>query len=96
MAFTAAALRRVGFGVSNSIWHYASAGDATAACDTAAFFNLAAGRLKINDIIFVTPTSAPNGILVVNANTRDMAALPPVAGVVDTTSTTAIGTADSD
>lgn len=96
MALVLTALKRLGPQVGVTLWAYASAGDSTATCDTAAYFNNAADRLKVNDVIFVMPTAAPSGILTVNANSRDLTANPPVSGVVDTTSTTAIGAADSD
>lgn len=89
-------LKRVGPQAGATLWTYKSAGDSTATCDTAGYFNGAADRLKVGDTIMVTPTSAPSGLLVVNANSRDLTANPPVSGVVDTTSTTAVGAADSD
>ena len=96
MAYDNSKLRRVGPAGSPTVWTYDSGADSTATCDTAGYFNSAANRLKVKDVIIVTPTSAPSGILVVNSNTRDITATPPVSGVVDTTSTTGIGTADSD
>lgn len=96
MALDLSKLRRAGPQSGPSAWHYDSVGDSAATCDTAAYFNGAADRLKVKDIIFVTPSSGASGILVVNANSRDLTATPPVSGVVDTTSTTAIGSADSD
>lgn len=97
MPVTLASLKRIGgIGVSPKLYTYASAADSTATCDTAGYFNLAADKLQVGDVIIVTPTAAPSGILVVNQNTRDLTANPPVFGVVDTTSTTAVGTADSD
>ncbi len=96
MALDLTQLKRGGPQAGAAIWTYKSAGDSTATCDTAGYFNNAADRLKVGDVIFVTPTSAPNGLLVVNANSRDLTANPPVLGVVDTASTTAVGAADSD
>jgi hypothetical protein len=97
MALVLASLKRVGgIGTAPKIWAYPSLADSTATCDTAGYFNLAADKLQIGDLIFVAPTSAPYGLLVVNANSRDLTANPPVFGVVDTTSTTAVGAADSD
>lgn len=96
MALDLSKLKRIATLSGSGIWKYESAGDSTATCDSAGYFNNAADRLKVTDIIFVTPTSAPSGILQVNANSRDITATPPVSGVVDTTSTTAFGTADSD
>ena len=96
MAYARSGLRQLSNNGVNRHWQYLSGGDSTATCDTAAYFNNAAGLLKVNDIIEVIPTSAPSGRLVVNSNTRDLTASPMVSGVVDTTSTTAFGTADSD
>lgn len=105
MAFSRANLRMIANDGVNRVWKYLSGSDSTATCDTAGYFSTgtttADGRagsalLKVNDIIEVTPSSGASGKLVVNANSRDLTAVPPVTGVVDTTSTTAYGSADSD
>lgn len=80
----------------NGVTHWAyTDGDDAGTMDTAGYFNLEAKRLKIGDIIFAFANSVPV-ILVVNANSRDVTATPPVQGVVDTTSDFGIGAADSD
>lgn len=102
MAFDNAGLRRLGSQGGATLWHYTNTGDTVATMDTASYFGgntkatiRAADRLKVGDIIFAVG-SGSYGILVVNANSRDLTATPPVIGTVDTTSTTAIGAADSD
>lgn len=99
MAFAGneAGLQRIGSPNSNSptLWTYKSS-DALTAIDAVGYFNAAAGKLKVGDWIFVSGASATTGILVVNANSRDLTANPPVSGVVDVTNATAVGTIDSD
>lgn len=89
-------LKRVGPQAGAAIWTYKSGADATTDCDAAGYFNGAADRLKVGDMIYVHPTSGAGGILRVNANSRDLTAAPPVAGVVDTADTTALTATDSD
>ena len=96
MALDLSKLKRVATISGGGYWRYESGADSTATCDTAGYFNNAADRLKVKDIIDVIPDSGASGRLVVNANSRDITATPPVSGVVDTTSTTAFGSADSD
>ena len=98
MAFSATTLARIGAQNSNAptIWTYASA-DTLATMDTSGYFNSVADKLQVGDIIMAyTSTGPAAGIAYVQANTRDLTATPPVAGVVDTTNFTAIGTIDSD
>ena len=96
MAFSASTLQRMGPQNSNapSLWTYATA-DALTAVDAAGYFNDAAGKLQVGDWIFVSSASTW-GIHIVNANSRDMTASPPVEGVVDVTNALAAGTVDSD
>lgn len=107
MAFSNSGLKRIGSQGGATLWHYTSTADNLATMDSAGYFgNVASGgdkanlraadRLKVGDIIFAVGTGPTYGILVVNANSRDLTAVPPVLGVVDTTSTTAVGAADSD
>lgn len=103
MAFDNSGLKRIGSQGGATLWHYTSTADATTAMDAAGYFGnntkatlRAADRLKVGDIIFAVGTGPTYGILVVNANSRDIAAVPPVLGTVDTTSVTAVGAADSD
>lgn len=96
MAFTGASLLRVGPQNSGgpTLWVYATA-DALTAVDAAGYFNSAADRLQVGDWIFVSSASTW-GIQIVNANSRDLTATPPVSGVVDVTNALAAGTIDSD
>lgn len=96
MAFTAATLHRIGPQNSNAptIWTYATS-DALTAVDAASYFDSVAGRLQVGDWILVS-SSTTYGIMIVNANSRDLLASPPVSGVVDVTNAIAFGTIDSD
>lgn len=96
MAFTPATLTRVGPQNSNgpTLWTYATA-DALTAVDAAGYFSTFADRLQVGDWIFVS-SSSTWGIHIVNANSRDLTASPPVFGVVDVTNALAAGTIDSD
>lgn len=98
MSFALASLKRVGPQCSNAptIWTYASGADALTAVDLTGFFNAVAAKLKVGDVIYVTPTSGAAGLLRVDTNTRDLTASPPVAGVVDTLNALSLGTTDSD
>jgi hypothetical protein len=89
-------LKRVGPQHANAptIWTYATS-DALTAVDASGYFNAAADRLQVGDWIFVS-SSSTWGIHIVNANSRDMTASPPVEGVVDCTNALAAGTIDSD
>lgn len=96
MAFTPATLCRVGSQNDNSptLWTYKTA-DALTVVDTVGYFNAAAAFLKPGDWVFVSSTST-FGIHIVDTNTRDLSASPPVAGVVDVKNALAAGTIDSD
>lgn len=96
MALTLATLQRVGPQNSGAptIWTYASA-DALTTIDGAGYFNGAAGILQVGDWILASSTST-YGIFIVNANSRDLTASPPVSGVVDTSNAVAFGAIDSD
>lgn len=98
MAFTIATLQRIGAQNAGSptLWTYSTA-DSLATCDTAAYFNGAADRLKVEDWILISVAGGNSGgIVKVNQNTRDLTANPPVQGVVDVTSAVALASADSD
>lgn len=97
MAYSRANLQRIGPQNRNgpSLFSFADSGSTLAAIDASGFFNDAADILKVGDFILVVGSNG-YGISVVNGNTRDLAASPPVAGVVDTTNATAVGTIDSD
>jgi len=105
MAFTPGTLQRVGPQNRNapSLFTYKTA-DTLATVDGSGYFSTeaagvetAAAKLKVGDMIFAYTTTGPAaGIMVVQSNTRDLTASPPVSGVVDTFNATAVGTIDSD
>lgn|SRR5271170_2279870 len=86
-------LARASVGNDNAptIWTYRST-DATSAATlnsvitASGYFNAAANRLKVGDLIFVTSANSTSGwaagLVVVKSNTRSVVA-PFVAGVVD-------------
>lgn len=96
MAFTRATLQRVGPQNSNAptIWTYSHT-DALTTVDGSGYFNDAADILQVGDWILYSAAST-YGVFIVNGNTRDLAASPPVEGVVDVTNALAAGTIDSD
>lgn len=96
MSFDIAKLQRVGPANSNAptMWTYQTT-DALTDVDGSGYFNSVADRLQVGDWIFVS-SSSTWGIHIVNANTRDLTASPPVEGVVDVTNALAAGTIDSD
>lgn len=96
MAFSRLALQRVGPQNSGAptLFTYATT-DALTDVDAASYFNDAADILQVGDWIFVS-SSTTWGIHIVNANSRNLTASPPVSGVVDTTNALAAGTVDSD
>jgi hypothetical protein len=89
-------VHRVGPQNSNgpTIWTYAD-GDALATIDGSGYFNLAADKLQVGDIIFAYGNGVL-GVAVVASNTRDMTASPPVEGVVDTSNFVSLSAIDSD
>lgn len=96
MSYARAGLQRVGPQNSGAptIFTYATT-DALTTVDGAGYFNDAADILQVGDWILVSSTST-YGIMIVNANSRDLTASPPVEGVVDVTNALAVGTIDSD
>lgn len=96
MALDRTKLQRVGPQNSNAptVWTY-STSDALTTVDGSGYFNTAADLLQVGDWILVSSTST-YGIQIVNANTRDLTASPPVTGVVDVANALAAGTIDSD
>lgn len=97
MAFDRANLQRVGPQNSNapSLWTFVDSGTALASIDASGYANGAADMLQVGDVIFATASNG-YGIFVVVSNTRDLAASPPVAGVVDLSNAVAVGAIDSD
>jgi hypothetical protein len=77
-------------------WSYASGSDAVTTVDGAGYFNSAADRLKVGDLVYVKPSSGTPGFVWVNANSRDLTATPPVSGVVDTSNVLSLTATDSD
>lgn len=96
MSFALSGLKRIGPQNSNgpTLWTYATS-DTLTQVDAASYFDAAADRLQVGDWIFTSSTSTW-GIHIVNANSRDLTASPPVEGVVDCTNALAAGTIDSD
>lgn len=81
---------------SPTVWTYTTA-DALTTVDTTGYFNAVANKLKVGDLIYCYTTTGPAaGLAFVSSNTRNLAASPPVAGVVNVTNFTAIGTVNSD
>jgi len=96
MAYSSAGLQRIGPQNSNAptLWTYATS-DALTTVDGAGYFNSAAGLLQVGDWILCS-SSSTYGIFIVNANSRDLTASPPVSGVVDCSNAVSFGTVDSD
>jgi hypothetical protein len=88
-------LTRVGPANDNcpTIWTYITT-DALTTVDTSGYFNAVSGKLKVGDLIYVTSAASPwsGGLAIVKSNTRNIAASPPVSGVVDLFNFTAINT----
>lgn len=81
-----------------TLWSFKGT-DAVTAVDAEGYFNAVANRVKVGDIIFYYKTDATvaAGMFVVLSNTRDLAASPPVSGVVDVANVSTLQTAiDSD
>lgn len=98
MAFDNAKLKRIGPQNSDApvLWSYHSGADALTEVDTSGYFNKAADRLQVGDILFVKPTTGAPGIMWVSGNTRDLSASPPVEGVVDVNDATGLNASDAD
>lgn len=96
--FVGSGFTRVGPQNDNAptFWSYGSA-DALATVDGSGYFNSVADRVKKGDVIYVYDNATPGyGFMVVTSNTRDLTASPPVAGVVDVSDATKLGTINSD
>lgn len=98
MALDITKLQRIGPQNSNapSWFTYNSGADALTTVDGSGYFNGAASKLKVGDCIYVKPTSGTPGLMWVSSNTRDLAASPPVEGVVDVNNALSISSIDSD
>lgn len=79
-----------------TLWTYTTT-DALTAVDASGYFNAAANRLKVGDLIYCYSSTGPTfGLAVVRSNSRNLLASPPVQGVVDVSNFTAIGAINSD
>lgn len=97
MAYSRANLQRVGPQNRNgpSLWMFKDDASTLAQIDGSGYFNNAADVLKVGDLIYGVASNG-YGLFVVLSNTRDLAAQPPVAGVVDVANAVAVGSVDSD
>lgn len=97
MAFSLANLQRVGPQNSGApvLWTFIDSASTLAQIDGSGYMNAAAGFVQAGDWIFANASNG-FGIFIVDTNTRDLTASPPVAGVVDLKNATAVGTIDSD
>jgi hypothetical protein len=97
MAYSRELLQRIGpqnRGAPSAFTFY-DAGSTLAQIDGSGYFNDAADILNVGDFLFIRASNG-QGVSYVSANSRDMTANPPVAGVVDVQNMTAVGTIDSD
>lgn len=97
MAFDRANLQRVGPQNNNapSLWTFVDASTTLANIDASGYMSAAADMLQVGDFIFAVGSNG-YGVFVVVSNSRDLAASPPVAGVVDLSNAVALGAIDSD
>lgn len=67
-----------------TIWVYTSTDTLSTIC-TSGYFNAVANKLKVGDLMYITSASSPwtGGLAIVKSNTRNLLAVPPIAGVVD-------------
>jgi hypothetical protein len=97
-SFTANLARAsVGSDLAPTIWTYVTT-DALhpAGVSAGGYFNAVANKLKIGDLVYVYSSTTPTaGLSVVLANSRNILAVPPVAGVVHLADFTAIGVVSS-
>lgn len=82
--------------LSPTIWTYVST-DTQLTIGTSGYFNAVAGKMKVGDLIYATAAASPwlaggAALYVVKSNTRNLLAVPPVAGVVDLFSGTLVNT----
>lgn len=97
MAYARENLQRVGpqNSAAPSLFTFADTASTLVQIDGSGYFNDAADILKVGDFIFARASNG-QGVSYVSGNTRDLAASPPVQGVVDIQNVTAVGTIDSD
>jgi hypothetical protein len=79
--------------LSATIWSFVTTDSLSTVC-TSGYFNAIAGKLKVGDLIYITSASSPwtGGLAIVKSNTRNITAVPPVAGVVDLFNATLVNT----
>lgn len=98
MAFSSFNTRFARVGPQNdnapTIWTYFTT-DSAATVDTAGYFSAVADRVKVGDFILAS-CNAVGVLFLVNQNTRDLTASPPVFGVVDVTNNLLAANVDSD
>lgn len=77
--------------LSPTIWTYVTTDSLATVC-TSGYFNAVSGKMKVGDFVFITSAASPwlAGIAIVKSNTRNIAASPPVSGVVDLFNATTI------
>lgn len=97
MAFTRSNLQRIGpqNRSAPSFFTFKDTDSTLAQIDGSGYMNAAADILKVGDVVYGVASNG-YGFFVVSGNTRDLAASPPVEGVVDLQNATAVGTIDSD
>ena len=88
---TALARATNGNDLSPTIWTYTTTDTLATVC-TSGYFNSVANKLKVGDLVYITSAASPwiGGLAIVKSNTRNIAANPPVAGVVDLFNATVI------
>lgn len=74
-----------------TIWTYVTTDSLATVC-TSGYFNALAGKLKVGDLVYITSASSPwtGGLAIVKSNTRNLSAVPAVAGVVNLFNATVI------
>ena len=101
MAFSSftANLSRASVGNDNSptIWTYVTTDQAhPAGVSAGGYFNAVANKLKIGDLVYCYSSTTPTfSLMVVLANSRNILASPPVAGVVHLSVPTVISAVSS-
>ncbi len=97
MAYDRDLLQRIGPQNRNSpsFFTFRDDGSTLAVIDGSGFFDDAADILLVDDLIYAAGSDG-RGVFVVDTNTRDLDASPPVSGVVDLTNADIFGASDSD
>jgi hypothetical protein len=97
MAYSRENLQRIGpqNRGAPSLFTFVDTASTLAQIDGSGYFNDAADILIVGDFLLIRASNG-QGVSYVSANSRDLTANPPVAGVVDVQNMTAVGTIDSD